>query len=184
MYGLQFEAQGPDLTEGWARAAYGRVSADTLDLDNPVRAFDSYYRGLAACDLPCWDQFDICSVPAGAVAHIALGQPAYAKDDSPAPDHFVYSLQGGAVRALLGTSVIGRKVGHVLEYRITCTLRAEIAEAVENGKAILSRTDIGKGDLPAMQITRGLFLFSGIDRPIGKLVLVLSRRYIAGSAPI
>lgn len=182
MYGLQFEAPGPDLTDGWARAAYGRVSADTLDPDNPVRSFEHYYRTLTQDGLPRWDQFDICAVPSGAVAHIALGHPTYAKDDAPAPDHFVYTLQGGAVRALLGTSVIGRKVGHVLQYSIACTLRAEIADAVESRRAILSRSNIEKGDWPAMQITRGLFLFSGADRPIGKLVLVLSRRYTTGSA--
>ncbi len=183
MYGLQLEASSPDLTEGWARAAYGRVSADTLDPDNPVRQFDRYYRSLAGGGLPRWDQFDICSVPSHVVAHIALGQPAYEAEDAPTPDHFVYTLQGGAVRALLGTSVIGQKVGHVLQYNITYTLRAEIAEAVDSGRAILSRSDIAKGDWPAIQITRGLFLFSGVERPIGKLVLVLNKRYTADSAP-
>jgi hypothetical protein len=178
MYGLQLEASVADHTEGWARAAYGRVSADSLDPDNPVREFDSYYRTLAEGGLPRWDQFDICAVPSRVVAHIALGQPAYTRDGSGKPDHFVYTLQGGAVRALLGTSVIGQKVGHVMQYSITYSLRAEIAEAVESGRAILSRSDIAKGERPAMQISRGLFLFAGTDRPIGKLVLVLGKRYV------
>lgn len=177
MYGLHLESSSPDFSEGWAHAAYGRVTADTLTPDNPVRQFDSYYRGLTDHGLPRWDQFDICSVPSRVVAHIALGQPAYAADDSPQPDHFVYTLQGGAVRALLGTSVIGRKVGHVLEYNVTYTLRTELVEAVGSRRAILSRSDIAKGNWPAMQITRGLFLFSGVERPVGKLVLVLNKRY-------
>ena len=177
MYGWQFEAPVPNLNEGWARADYARVSADTLDRDNPVRQFDGYYGSLAAGRRPRWDQFDICAVPSHVVAHIALGRPTYMAATSPRPDHFVYTLEGGAVRALLGTSVLGQKVGHVLHHRLTVTLHAEIAEAMDSGQAILSRTDIAKSDWPAMEITRGLFLFAGVERPIDRLVMVLSRRY-------
>ncbi|MDF1794413.1 MAG: hypothetical protein P1U88_21050 [Thalassobaculaceae bacterium] len=163
----------PTLTDDFVSSGYGRVSVEEIEADNPVRQFHGYYRSLAECGLPRWEQFDICAVPRHVVAHIALGRPEYDTGEGSAPDHFIYTLQGGAVRSLVGVSVIGRRVGHVAGLSIAGTVQDEIDEAVSRRQIVCSRSDLDRDDRPNLRITRGLFLFSGAKWPIEKLVLVV-----------
>lgn len=167
------------LMEPWSESGYGLVDAESLEPDNPVREFHDYYRSLVQCGLPRWDQFDICAVPRHVVPHIALGRPEYGANPvsggDTAPDHFVYTLEGGAVRALIGSSVVGQRVGNVQRFTTATTLRDELRRAVTSRQTVCSRSDLDLDDRANLRITRGLFLFSGWARSIEKLVLVVSK---------
>jgi|GEM_PF-5668153 len=172
MYGTLLETT-PDLTEIWAETGYSRVSVDRIEPDNPVREFNEYYRSLSDHGMPRWEAFDICAVPKHVVAYIALGRPEYLNPTDEVPDHFVYTLEGGAVRSLIGRSVIGLKIGQVKRLDDSNSLRREVDDAVASRDVVCARSDLDLEDRPNLRFTRGLFLFSGADGSIEKLVVVL-----------
>lgn len=175
MFGPYSHSAAPVLPGGWIEKDHVRLDVNAVEAENPVRQFFRYYRSLADPGLPRWRQFDICAVPPNVVSHIALGRPEYRRGETRSPIHFVYTLQGGAIRMLTGLSMVGETIGRVPGFTRSSRVHEEIADAVDGGDAVCSRFDLATRFSPELKITRGLFPFAGDDRPIERLVVVLSR---------
>lgn len=178
MHGSFADSPFTDRMGARSFAEYSRIPIEQVEPDNPVGEFNTYYRTLADQGLPRWEDFDICAVPKHVVACIALGRPEYASPGDSVPDHFVYTLEGGAVRQLVGSSVIGKMVGRVVRISDKHLLLQEIDDALEDRKVISSLSDLQMEGRPNLRFTRGVFLFSSADRPIGRLAIVIYKQPI------
>lgn len=174
MYGPYADSIGPELPGGWIENDHARIDVAHVECKNPIRQFFSYYRSLDDRDLPRWSEFDICAVPPKVVSHIALGRPEYGAGDTDVPDHFVYTLQGGVIRVLTGRSLIGEPVGRVPGFTRKSCLSHEVSDAVLGRCVVCSRFVVETNEPSDLQLTRGLFPFSGDSRPIERLVVVVA----------
>ncbi len=173
MYGCFLGNPSNDLTSDWAEDGYRRLTTDAIEPDNPVRFFHEYYCRLADGRVPSWRSFDVCDVPTAVMPHIALADPVYRSFCSAAPDHFVYSLEGGGVRSFVGISMLGRKVGHVMRQTNRNSVIDEITTTLESNRPTLACADLDIPEQQDLQFTRGVFHFRGDHHEVERLLLVL-----------
>lgn len=174
MYGPYADTVGPSLPGGWIENEHALIDVANVERRNPVRQFFSYYKSLDDRDLPRWSAFDICAVPPKVVSHIALCRPEYGAGNSVMPDHFVYTLEGGVIRVLVGRSLVGEPVGSVPGFTRRSCLSHEVSEAVLGRCAVCSRFVVETQEPTDLTLIRGLFPFSGDGQAIGRLVVVVA----------